>query len=100
MANASRQHPLHSIEFIVSTLSATGEHPGQRRTGRSTAQALRLLSEAIRQPGIVMLVKDHHGTVNADRNLVQRMREIVELLHLEEITFRMDVPSVCFGKEI
>ena len=62
-------HPLHSVEFVAQYLTATATYPGSRRTGRSTASALALLSTCIRQPYKWFLISDHHGSVQADQHL-------------------------------
>lgn len=81
-------HPLHTIEFIADALRATGEYPGLRRTGRSTAQALRLISECIQRPGVWMQPHDHHGTTTANRQLLCLIQDTVAKLELTGFSFQ------------
>ena len=90
-----KRHPLHSMEFITNCLVVTGCYPGQRRTGRSTALALRLISESIKRPGEWLSIKDHHDSRMADHHLRQMIQDIVLKLGLEGFTFRED--KIGFG---
>lgn len=62
-------------------------HAVNRRTGRSTVRALRLLAEAIDNPGTILQVSDHHETVKADAELTTLCRQITEVLNLSDFTF-------------
>lgn len=83
-------HPLHSPAFVSRHVLCHGEYPGVRCTGRSTAQALRLLAEAIQQPGVTIKITDHFPTVSADRELMHTMQGMVDRLGLEHMVFKAD----------
>lgn len=57
-----------------------------RHTGRSTAQGLRLLAQAISSPGTKVDIFDHHGTKDADfhlANMIDRMVTNLDLRYVE-----------------
>lgn len=81
------EHPLHSIDFIVDCYRSTGRHPGERRTGRSTARALLLLSSAITHQGKTITIEDHHGTRLADTFLRKTMQDMCVKLGLQHMQF-------------
>ncbi len=58
-----------------------------RRTGRSTAQALRFLAYAMESPGSLVNVRDHHGTPESDRYLMQTIADMIEKLGLSHFEF-------------
>jgi hypothetical protein len=57
-----------------------------RCSGKSTAQALGYIKEAI-LIGNPIKVKDHYGTIDADRLLLMKCKEIVDKLGLKEFSF-------------
>jgi len=84
-------HPLHTIEWLTDSIKGTGTYPDPtRRTGRSTAQALRLLAKAIETPHVKVYIKDHHGSEPAHRNLRYMMQGMAEKLGLEHMQFTQD----------
>lgn len=74
---------LHALKRIES------EYP-ERHSGRSTAQALRLISDCIKNPGVWHGVHDHHGTNKANENLYYMCQQYVTLLNLHYFKFTMD----------
>lgn len=91
-------HPLHTAEFLENFK----DYPGleQRRTGRSTAQGLRLIAYAIERPHTRVNIADHHGTRLADQNLAHTMKVMVQRLELQHLHFgRLSDgrPYVVFG---
>ena len=73
----SKLNPLHTPEMFARVISATGEYfDPKRRSGRSTALALHYISDAIEHPRAPIRIKDHHDSVQADRQLA----EIVEMM--------------------
>jgi len=83
-----RLHPLHTVEQITHHMSATGEYfPVERCTGRTTAQALRMVAYCLNNPHVTIRPKDHHGTTPANEMLVDRCRYVVESLGLRGFGF-------------
>lgn len=62
------------------------EHERYRRTGRTTAHALRCLATAISNPGVELVFHDHYGTRNASLHMASVMRDIADKLELMYIT--------------
>lgn len=92
-----RLHPLHTPAMIAEHVLSTGEHfPVERRTGRSTVQALHYLAVAIDKPHQRITVLDHHGTTAATKDLIRRMQEIAGKLGLGHLVFDMDSHTVTF----
>jgi hypothetical protein len=56
--------------------------PSNRLLGTTTAQALRLLGEAIQNPGQRIVVKDHSGT---DKMLLDKIAGFIQKLDLQFI---------------
>lgn len=82
-------HPLHSVEFITGYVRNTGEYfPTERCTGRTTILALGYIQLALTNPGKELVLQDHHGTRNADRELCRRIRDMVEQLRLDYFKFK------------
>lgn len=85
-------HPLHDDRFIAALhRDATGDL--RRRTGRSTAKAMQLLSDAILNPGKMIVINDHdipdgHRSRYARASDVRRMmQDMVKVLGLEHMQF-------------
>lgn len=57
-----------------------------RRTGRTTAHALRCLATAISNPGVELVFHDHHGTEKATWHMAYMMRAMADRLELLYIT--------------
>lgn len=92
-------HPLMSDEEVNRLLRdgmSLHEVMG-RRTGKSTAQALRGLAWVIGHPGQVLKVYDHYGTKMATDNLLYMMREMADKLSLKHIVFNRADQTVSFG---
>ena len=82
----TKLNPLHTPEMIAQVISATGEYfDPKRRSGRSTALALRYISDAIEHPRAPIRIKDHHDSVEADRQLAENVKMMnfkLELKHM------------------
>jgi len=86
-------HPLHDAEF----LKMIGEKNSDRRTGRSTAYAFRLISEAIFHPNIPIRIVDHYGTHEANRMLAQMIGDIIQKMGLKHMTINGAKLTLTFG---
>ena len=60
-------HPLHDADWVAKFIESTGEYPGPRKTGRSTARALRLIAEAISAPETGVNITDHESGMPAQK---------------------------------
>lgn len=89
-------HPLHTPEFVANYIAYGGGHPQERRTGRSTALALKYIAEAIENPRQPVQIRDHHDVLRAHRDLFERVREMVRQLGLEHMVFREHGNTVTF----
>lgn len=58
-----------------------------RSSGRSTAMALRYISEALLSPNTPIRVRDHHDNLHADKYLLVRCQDIVEKMGLQFFAF-------------
>lgn len=69
------------------------KHPiglnSERRTGRSTAQALRLIADAISSPFVPIRIKDHAGTRAADKQLSIMIHDTIQALGLRHLSVRL-----------
>ena len=92
-------HPLMSDEEVDRLLkNGMSLHDVMgRRTGKSTAQALRGLAWVIGHPGQVLKVYDHYGTPMATDNLLNMMRDSADKLGLRNIVFNRADQTVSFG---
>ena len=91
-------HPLLSREEVLNHI-ANGiplEEIMRRRTGKSTAQALRGLAWVINHPGQVLRVYDHCGIEPAHRHLLDRMRDMADTLRLKHLVFNRADRTVMF----
>jgi hypothetical protein len=75
-------HPLHTAEF----LTMFGKKNTDRRTGRSTALAFRIISDAILNPNMPIRIIDHYGTHEANRMLANMVSDIIEKTGLQYLT--------------
>jgi hypothetical protein len=66
-----------------------------RRTGRSTALAFKLMGKAIQEPGQWHQIKDHHPSGAADRHLATMIAQTVTDLGLKFFNFRF-VDHKCY----
>lgn len=87
-------HPLHDAEF----LAMIGQENADRRTGRSTAYAFRLISEAILHPGQPIRIIDHYGTHEANRMLAKTTWDIIEKTGLQYLTINQANLTLTFGR--
>lgn len=100
-----KMHPLHSIQRITEHMETTGTYIGERRTGRSTAAALRLMSETIKLPFKWMVIKDHAGSEAgyppnaADRGLMQLLYALIAQLGFEHFDIDEKNFRIRFGKD-
>ena len=82
----SKLNPLHTPEMIVQVISTTGEYfDPKRRSGRSTALALRYISDAIGHPRVPIRIMDHHDSVQADRLLAENVKKMIFKLELKHM---------------
>ncbi len=60
----------------------------RRQTGRSTAQGLKAIHDAIYQPGEPVPIRDHYGTHEANKLLAMKINTLIDKLELRgfEIT--------------
>ena len=61
MAEQQKLHPLHDPQWVAKIVAGTGQYPGKRGTGRTTAMALEAIAQAIRHPEQAVDVRDHSG---------------------------------------
>lgn len=54
-----------------------------RKSGRTTRIALETISTAMKHPGEIVLIRDHHRTFAADRNLRSVIQGILLQLNLK-----------------
>ena len=82
----SKLNPLHTPEMIAQVISATGEYFDPKRcSGRSTALALHYISNAIERPLTPIRIKDHHDSVQADRQLAEIVKIMIFKLELKHM---------------
>ena len=87
-------HPLHDAEF----LAMVGKKNLDRRTGKSTAQAHRLISEAILHPGKPIRIFDHYGTHEANKMLAQMILDIIEKTGLKFLRINQATLTLTFAR--
>jgi len=87
-------HPLHDAEF----LAMIGDKNSDRRTGRSTAYAFKLISEAIFHPGQPIRIIDHYGTHEANKMLAQMIMRIIEQTGLNYLEINKATLTLTFGR--
>jgi hypothetical protein len=87
-------HPLHDAEF----LAMIGEKNSDRRTGRSTAYAFRLISEAILHPDQPIRIIDHYGTHETNKMLSQMIMNIIEQTGLNYLEINEATLTLTFGR--
>lgn len=72
----------------IEYLNAEGySFPEHRNSGRSTALALSLLGEAMKNPGCLVRVRDHIGSTIAHEMLLHTMIGIAQTLELRFLSF-------------
>ena len=82
----SKLNPLHTPEMIAQVISTTGEYFDPKcGSGRSTALALRYISDAIGHPRVPIRIKDHHDSVQADRQLMENVKMMIFKLKLKHM---------------
>ncbi len=65
-----------------------------RRTGRSTQLAFEILAKCYAHKGVEILIKDHHGTREADRYLGDQIGFMIRDLRFEGFHFRADKTGI------
>jgi len=88
-------HPLHDAEF----LAMIAEKNPDRRTGRSTAQAFRLISDAILNPGKPIKIVDHYGTNEANKMLSWMIECVIEQTGLKYLKINKATLTLTFAKD-
>lgn len=99
----NKLHPLHSIEWVCNYIRTTGAYPDARSaTGRTTALALKAVSEAISNPGVPCIVADHDG--GSKRAILDALHMVIGRLDLKYMSLepvsddQTDTRiAVCFG---
>lgn len=82
----TKLHPLHTIEWVVDQVKATGCYPDVgRMTGRTTVLALRFLTEALANPHKEIAVRDHCDTAYSHRCLIEQIHEMCRALGLANV---------------
>ena len=82
----SKLNPLHTPEMIAQVISTTGEYFDPRRqSGRSTALALRYISNAIEHPLTPIIIKDHIDSGEAHRQLAENVKMMIFKLELKHM---------------
>lgn len=82
-------HPLHTPEFVCAQIQQTGEYFDKRRkTGRTTSDALKLLSNCINNPYSPMVIKDHSGTSAGDKLMRSVLHNLIRYMKLKEFYIR------------
>ena len=66
------------------------DYSGGRRTGKSTAQALVVLSQAIQNPGEPVTIVDHAGAGRASQHLAYLVEHIADSIGLLYIKVEKD----------
>lgn len=89
-------HPLHDVGWLTRVMQTTGCYPDpDRATGRTTAQAHRLIAEAMSRPGVAVNTVDHHGSTAANEHLCRLTNDLVNQLGYRGFTFT--VSTIKFG---
>lgn len=94
--------PLHEPKWVAEYILSNGEYPGARMTGQSTAQALNFIASAIRNPGVGIVIVDHHGTTLANIALgimIDDMIAMLNLKHMRVFKHKGRSPILMFGNE-
>ena len=72
--------------MIAQVINTTGEYFDPKRgSGRSTALALHYISNAIEHPLTPIIIKDHHDSVHADRQLAEIVKMMIFKLELKHM---------------
>ena len=91
-------HPLHTQKWIDEAVRSG--HPlrvvTSRYTGRSTAQALWVLSQVIKNPGVEFKVHDHYPGEKAADFQLQMLREMIDRLELKHIHINRAEQTIIF----
>lgn len=88
-------NPLHTPELLAAAklLSTT-----DRRTGRTTAIAFRLIGEAIASPRKLVAIRDHLGERRADEHLARLVKDIIGATGLREMHVNMSQLTLSFDR--
>ena len=99
-APAVKLHPLHEPEWFEEMLRQGVPlcELRVRRTGKSTAQALRALAWIIQNPGRVLHIKDHYSSRSSNDHLLNMMLDMSRLLGLKHIVFSRADQTVVFER--
>jgi hypothetical protein len=87
-------HPLHDAEF----LAVIGDKNTDRRTGRSTAYAFRIISDSILHPGKPIRIIDHYGTHEANKMLSWMIECIIEQTGLKYLKINNATLTLTFAR--
>lgn len=72
----------------------TGHLDVDRRTGRSTMNALQCLVECYKRPNQWVEIRDHYATLEAHKYLSHSLQDLVKRLGFEGFEFRHQARSV------
>lgn len=91
-----KQHPLHDEAFAKECIRVYKEM-SERRTGRSTRQALKYIALAMEQVGCPIRIRDHHGTHLADTELFYTIQRMITKLEFKHFTLNHSQLTLTFG---
>jgi len=94
MKEKQMTHPLHDAEF----LAMIGKKNTDRKTGRSTADAFRLISDAILHPDKPIRIVDHYGSHEANKMLANIICDIIEKTGLKYLTINQATLTLKFTR--
>ncbi len=72
-----------TLDHIRNVEKASGRNWVPRGTGRTTAIAFELISQAIKNPGVEIKIRDHHGTHQSNSYLLSLIDTILGKLELQ-----------------
>lgn len=78
-------------DIIQGLANIPGYRP--RRSGTTTALAVRTIAIALQHPGTPVVITDHHGTQQMDMYLADMIRRMVYRMELKRITVRKTGPA-------
>lgn len=87
-------NPLHTEE-----LRNSPHYSVTRRTGRTTAIALRIIAQAIEHPYEPQEIRDHVDLPGAHKNLVYTIADMINRLDLKEMYVSIGRATLMFGNK-
>jgi hypothetical protein len=86
-------NPLHTqamVDEINQTMVGGYARHSHRRTGKTTASALAVISQAIFNPGKQIPIVDHHPTHQASRYKARMIADMIQALDLKHMVIGSD----------